>query len=211
MWRAMEAKATRIAEMLAQAQETRRQWEAFTEPTRRVAIAADLELRRRHPGLALAPLRSAEPSGLGWAPHGERPSARPTGEVAVQLTLDGTEHLADPGAEPDAGSPDGLRGEALGQLMLGLTPETVHDEIPDPVTRIQESVHVVQEKLDQLRGIGQYAEHDDSLYLGPAWSDLGQRDRDAVLQPARPDIVPASMILKRAQERELAVIEPEHG
>ena len=96
----------------------------------------------------------------------------------------------------------------------------MYDEIPEPVLRIQESVHVVQEKLDQLRSIGQYAEHDDSLYLGPAWGDLAQRERDAVLQPARPDIVPASVILKQARasvilkqarEREPAVIEPEHG
>ncbi len=41
----------RVADLLGEAQETRRQWEALTEPTRRVAIAADLELRRRHPGI----------------------------------------------------------------------------------------------------------------------------------------------------------------
>jgi hypothetical protein len=61
MWRAMEAKATRIAAMLTDAQETRRQWAAMTESTRRVAVAADLELRRRHPGQVLEPLKSAEP------------------------------------------------------------------------------------------------------------------------------------------------------
>ena len=63
MWRAMEAKATRIASILAGAQDTRRQWEALTEPTRQMAIAADLELRRRHPDTPLEPLRSAEPAG----------------------------------------------------------------------------------------------------------------------------------------------------
>jgi hypothetical protein len=61
MWRAMEAKATRVADTLATAQDTRRQWEALTEPTRRAAIAGDLELRRRHPGTRLEPLKSAEP------------------------------------------------------------------------------------------------------------------------------------------------------
>ena len=34
---------------------------ALTEPTRRVAVAADLELRRRHPDMDLEPLKSAEP------------------------------------------------------------------------------------------------------------------------------------------------------
>ena len=57
----MEAKATNIAGMLAEAKETRREWEALTVPTRRVAIAADLELRRRYPDRVIAPLRSAEP------------------------------------------------------------------------------------------------------------------------------------------------------
>ena len=61
MWQSMHGKATQMADMLAVAQETRRQWEALTEPTRRAAIAADLELRRRHPGIPLTPLRSAEP------------------------------------------------------------------------------------------------------------------------------------------------------
>ena len=57
----MEAKATNIAGMLAEAKETRREWEALTVPTRRVAIAADLELRRRYPDRVLAPLKSPQP------------------------------------------------------------------------------------------------------------------------------------------------------
>ena len=57
IWRALEAKAAREAEMFAAVQETRRQWEAVTQATRRIAIAADLELRRRHPDLPIPPLR----------------------------------------------------------------------------------------------------------------------------------------------------------
>jgi len=41
--------------------EARRDWEHATEESRRLAIAADAELRRRHPGQHLDPLRSAEP------------------------------------------------------------------------------------------------------------------------------------------------------
>ena len=52
IWRALETKAAREAQVFAAVQETRRQWEAITQATRRIAIAADLELRRRHPGLA---------------------------------------------------------------------------------------------------------------------------------------------------------------
>jgi conjugative relaxase-like TrwC/TraI family protein len=39
-----------------------RDWEHTTEGARALAIAADAELRRREPGLALRPLRSAEPA-----------------------------------------------------------------------------------------------------------------------------------------------------
>jgi hypothetical protein len=46
---------------LAATQEDRHQWDAITEQPRRLAIAADAELRRRHPGHKLSPLRSAEP------------------------------------------------------------------------------------------------------------------------------------------------------
>jgi hypothetical protein len=37
--------------------DTRRGWEAVTEPTRRIALAADAELRRRHPDAEIEPLR----------------------------------------------------------------------------------------------------------------------------------------------------------
>jgi len=67
-WHAMHDQATTLAGQLAEAQETRRQWAALTEPTRRMALAADLELRRRHPDTRLAPLTgtagiSAEAAG----------------------------------------------------------------------------------------------------------------------------------------------------
>jgi len=39
----------------------RRAWEAATEPQRRLAVAADTELRRRYPEMRIEPLRSAEP------------------------------------------------------------------------------------------------------------------------------------------------------
>ena len=47
----------RESDMFAAVQDTRRQWEAVTETTRTIAIAADAELRRRHPGMQIEPLR----------------------------------------------------------------------------------------------------------------------------------------------------------
>ena len=47
---------------LAQAMADRQEWEHATARSRRLAIAADAELRRRHPGQKIEPLRSAEPA-----------------------------------------------------------------------------------------------------------------------------------------------------
>jgi len=49
---------------LAQAMADRQKWEHATGRTRHLAIAADAELRRRHPGQKIEPLRSAEPSPI---------------------------------------------------------------------------------------------------------------------------------------------------
>jgi conjugative relaxase-like TrwC/TraI family protein len=47
--------------ILAGLMDDRRAWEAATEPQRRLAVAADTELRRRYPDMRIEPLRSAEP------------------------------------------------------------------------------------------------------------------------------------------------------
>jgi hypothetical protein len=47
--------------ILAGLMDDRRAWEAATESQRRLAVAADAELRRRNPEMAIGPLRSAEP------------------------------------------------------------------------------------------------------------------------------------------------------
>jgi hypothetical protein len=203
MWRAMEAKATCVADLLAETQETRRQWEALTEPTRRVAIAADLELRRRHPGMELEPLRSAEPAGI-LSPD-TVPDA-PREDVWIQDTLDGATHLARAEAENAAATPGeppltSAHREARGQQALGLTPPTARDEVPAQVHRIRENARKAQEEIDKLRGTAQFAEDDDAVYLGTAWGDLARSDRDAIVQPPKPEVVPASAVLQRAQQR----------
>jgi hypothetical protein len=48
-------------ETFAATMDDRREWEQATAHSRRLAIAADAELRRRHPGQRIEPLRSAEP------------------------------------------------------------------------------------------------------------------------------------------------------
>lgn len=104
--------------MFAAVQDTRRHWEVLTETTRRVAVAADIELRRRHPGAKIEPLRPhpAEAGHLtALAPDHQ------DANVWMQITLDGAAHVAHDAqdtddqhdAAPEQRSPDGI------QLALG--------------------------------------------------------------------------------------------
>ena len=198
MWQAMEGKATRVAEHLGAVQGTRQQWAALTEPTRRMAVAADLELRRRHPDLALEPLKSAEPAGVTLT----APRSAPREDASMQETLFGV--LWAP--EPDAGSEEVVqdadletRREAAGQQALGLTAEAVADDIPATILRIRENARNVQEDIDRLRGMPQFAEDDDAAYLGTAWGSLADHDREAIVQPPKPEMLPAREIVERAR------------
>lgn len=209
MWTAMEAKATQVADILAEAQEARRQWEALTEHTRRIAVAADRELRGRHPGQFLEPLTSAEPAGI----TSPRPADPPSKESWVQPTLDGSIHLHLPRTEAaeTAAEERPLKvqeREIAGQEALDLSPESAFDGVPVQVLRIRENATKAQEKIDDLRGMRIPADDQDAMDLGTAWSVLARREREAVIQPPRPQIAPASEIIKRAHER-MAVHEPE--
>jgi hypothetical protein len=59
--RAQESAYRMQETILAGLMDDRRAWEAATEPQRRLAVAADAELRRRYPEMRIEPLRKAEP------------------------------------------------------------------------------------------------------------------------------------------------------
>jgi hypothetical protein len=63
-YRALHGAYQQREHTLAQAMDDRQNWEQATTGTRHLAIAADAELRRRHPGQKIEPLRSAEPAPL---------------------------------------------------------------------------------------------------------------------------------------------------
>ena len=197
IWQAMENKASQVAEHLAAVQETRQQWAALTEPTRRMAVAADLELRRRHPDMTLEPLKSAEPAGVTLT----APGSAPQDEALVEETLFGVPWTP----EPDAGLEEVVqvadletRCEAPGQQALGLTAEAVADDIPATILRIRENARRAQEDIDRLRGMPQFGEDDDAAYLATAWGSLAGRDREAIIQPPKPEMLPAREIVERA-------------
>jgi hypothetical protein len=66
---------------------------------------------------------------------------------------------------------------------------------------ICENVRLVQDQIDQPRSTPEPAEDTDT-YLGAAWPSLHRRDRDTILQPSKPDIIPARAILDRAPGRQ---------
>ena len=61
-YQAMSRRYRRQEETFAATMDDRREWEHATGHSRHLSIAADAELRRRHPGQRIEPLRSAEPA-----------------------------------------------------------------------------------------------------------------------------------------------------
>lgn len=180
IWRALEGKAAGEAEMFAAVQETRRQWETLTETTRTVAIAADTELRRRHPGMQIEPLR----------PH--------------PAEADGITYPVAPDPVPESQPAPGSQRDSDGQFALGLTLQTAQDEIPAQVLRIRENARIVQAKLDDLASLPQRPAAEDGRSPGPAWPAQTRPDRDAVLQPPRPDVVPSVRVVEHHQAAQQA-------
>jgi hypothetical protein len=99
---------------LAQAMADRQEWERATEQSRRLAITADAELRRRHPDQKIEPLRSAETALAsdtrreqpGLAPDGKLTETAPTiGDLAARhqafrAEMDERSRLLMPGEDP---------------------------------------------------------------------------------------------------------------
>jgi hypothetical protein len=95
----------------------------MTEPTRRMARAADIELKRRGAVSPDEQLRSAEPDGFKYA---DRDTAA---EAWLQPTLDGSVELP---REPEPATPAEREQRAL--EVLGLTLDYDQSELPSQVT-----------------------------------------------------------------------------
>jgi hypothetical protein len=80
----------RIEATLAETMDDRRAWEQVTAGPRRLAVAADSELRRRYPDKQIEPLRSAEPC----APGGDE-IPKPQPETGPAETPEWATHLAE--------------------------------------------------------------------------------------------------------------------
>jgi hypothetical protein len=134
-----------IEASLAEAMDDRRAWEHITSGSRRLAVAADSELRRRCPDRQIEPLRSAEPR----APEHDE-ITKPT----------------------DAAKPA---------------------EPPEWITKLGEHRPAFQEKLAERQNVMVPDEDPDYGFSGRAWPGQ-ERDRDAILQPPKPELRPRSGI-----------------
>ncbi len=84
-YRALRDHYQQQEQTLTQAKADRQEWEHATARTRHLAIAADAELRRRHPGQKIEPLRSAEPVPVSDAER-EQLHPAPEGELTESAT-----------------------------------------------------------------------------------------------------------------------------
>jgi len=135
----------------------RADWEQATRSQRQLAVAADVELRRRHPGQQHPPLRSAEP------------------EPATQEQRDGLTLTA------------GEEIPQLGQWIKDLAAQR----------------RAFADKLAERQSLMTPAQDPDYEDLGPAFPVWTGPDRDAILQPPKPQIQPSPRILERVTGREL--------
>jgi hypothetical protein len=127
-------------------------WSRVTEGSRRLAVLADSELRRRHPGIDLEPLRSAEPE----APGAELPAIPATEGEAAAL----------------ASQAEQARAE-------------------------------FREQMEARQGVMVPAEDPDWQDEAEAWpAPWPNRDRDALLQPPKPEMRPAPQLEREAEARE---------
>ena len=133
----------------------RADWDIATRAQRHLAVAADAELRRRHPGQHYPPLRSAEPPPASAAQRAELTltTDQPPGEIgqwikdlaAAHRTFAGTlaerQSLALPSEDPDYGD--------LGQAFPRW-PEPAKDAIlQPPKPEITPSPQVLQRAADR--------------------------------------------------------------
>jgi conjugative relaxase-like TrwC/TraI family protein len=143
-------------EVFATIMADRADWDTATRAQRHLAVAADAELRRRHPGQHFPPLRSAEP------------------ELAT----------------------DSQRAE------LTLTTEQPPGETGQWIKDLAAAHRTFAERLADRQSHTLPAEDPRYGDLGQAFPPWPGKNRDAILQPPKPEIRPSLQVLERAADRD---------
>jgi hypothetical protein len=173
---------------LAEIAEARRVWHAATERDRQQAMAADAELRRRHPGADLPPLQAADGPGAEAEPAMAGAQAARRGPTAEQLTLDGRAHrvqdIPRAAAEPERQDIP-RREQVAGQAAFdfGYVPEADVDEGLRPLLEAARAGAGQRQALQDRQAGADAAEvdRDQAAY----WQAVADRRREATWQPGR--------------------------
>jgi hypothetical protein len=155
-YRAMGDRYQAQEQIFATTMAERAEWEHTTEHSRHLGVAADAELRRRHPGQRIERLRSAEPQAVSDTQR-------------EQLTL----------------APDEKIGE-MAQWVSDLAAQR----------------QAFRGKIEERHALKVPSEDPDFEDLGHAFPTWNPPERDAILQPPKPEIQPSAKTVELARERE---------
>ena len=193
IWEAMQAKAYEQMTAYEQAEAARKEWQRVTERSRRTALAADLELQRRHPREQREQLRSAEPeTELQRQRAQAQATAQQEASAEAQPTLDGAPaRLFEPKA-PTAREQDHWMRD-----VLGLTADTAQEPVPEHAQQVRERAREAEEVLASLRSMPEPAE-DPDMSPSEAWAVVTGRQRESVMQQET-SLVPPSPELAEPQ------------
>ncbi len=90
--------------------------------------------------------------------------------------------------------PDPVTAEERGELETGQRPAWLD--------RLAQGRRAAQAELDERRSLQIPSEDPDADYDGAAWPEFAARQRDAVLQPPKPEIQPAASVTEAARQPE---------
>jgi hypothetical protein len=153
-YQAMRDRYQAQEQTFAKTMDDRTEWERATEHSRHLALAADAELRRRHPGQPIEPLRSAEPSPISKTERDE----------------------------------------------LTLAPDKKISEMAQWIRDLATKRQAFRGELEQRQEFRIPSEDPDWDDLGEAFPAWSPPQRDAILQPPKPQITPSAKILQLAAE-----------
>jgi hypothetical protein len=154
-YRAMEDAYRERESVFAGVMADRADWEAATRSQRHLAVAADAELRRRHPGQRFTPLRSAEPhpatdvlraelsltAGRGVPEAGQWIKDLAAGRRTFAERLADRQSLMIPSEDPDYGD--------LGRALPSWTGSSRQAILQPPKPEICPSARVLERVLDR--------------------------------------------------------------
>jgi hypothetical protein len=84
---------------------------------------------------------------------------------------------------------------------LVLIPGETEYKTPEWITRLAAERRAVREKLEERQGVRIPSEDPDAQDEGEAWPTWFRRDRDAILQPPKPEMQPSPRVVELANER----------